>query len=55
MPRQYGIDSKSLNGYLSDASRNRIEASKLNALSIIILLYYYGNAKAFDNDKKYLI
>lgn len=55
MPGHYGIDSKSLNGYLSDANGCKIDASNLNALSIIILLYYYGNARAFEKDKKYLI
>lgn len=55
MPKYYGIDSKSLNNYLSDTNGCRIDTSYLNALSIIILLYYYGNAKDFENDKKYLI
>ena len=55
MPKHYGIDSKSLNSYLSDTNGCRINPSCLNALSVIILLYYYGNTKAFKNDKKYLI
>lgn len=55
MPKYYGIDSKSLNNYLADTNGCRINPSCLNALSIIILLYYYGNAEAFENDKKYLI
>ena len=55
MPRHYGIDSNSLNNYLSGRGNDRFDTSKLNALSIIILMYYYGNTKAFVNDKKYLI
>lgn len=53
MPKHYGIDSKSLNSYLSGTSGGRFDM--LNALSIIILLYYYGNTKAFEYDKKHLI
>ena len=55
MPRHYGIDSNSLNNYFSGRGNDRFDTSKLNALSIIILMYYYGNTKAFGNDKKYLI
>lgn len=52
MPRHYGIDSNSLNNYLSGRGNDKFDTSKLNALSIIILMYYYGNTKAFVNDKK---
>lgn len=55
MPRHYGIDSKSLNNYLAGSKSDKLDVSKLNALSIIILMYYYGNTKTFTNDKKYLI
>lgn len=51
MPRHYGIDSNSLNNYFSGRGNDRFDTSKLNALSIIILMYYYGNTKAFGNDK----
>lgn len=55
MPSHYGIDSKSLGNYLCGTKDHIFDSSKLNALSIIILLYYYGNKKAFVKDKKYLI
>lgn len=55
MPKPYGIDSKSLNRHLSGSDEKKCDASKLNALSIIILLYYYGNTDAFKKDKKYLV
>lgn len=55
MPSHYGIDSKSLGNYLCGTKDHTFDSSKLNALSIIILLYYYGNKKAFVKDKKYLI
>ena len=55
MPKQYGIDAKSLKNYLAGTNEGEFDISKLNALSIIILLYYYGNSKAFENDKKHLI
>lgn len=55
MPRHYGIDPKSLNNYLYGSGNNRFDASQLNAISIIILMYYYGNTKVFADDKKTLI
>lgn len=55
MPKQYGIDSQSLRSYLAGTNEGAFDMSKLNALSIIILLYYYGNSQAFENDKKHLI
>lgn len=55
MPKQYGIDAESLEKYFTDENGNSIEMYRLNALSIIILLYYYGNIEAFKKDKKILI
>lgn len=52
MPRHYRIDSKTLNNYLFGTENDRFDTSKLNTLSIIILLYYYGNTKEFMSDKK---
>ena len=55
MPRHYRIDSKTLNNYLFGTENDRFDTSKLNTLSIIILLYYYGNTKEFMSDKKNLM
>jgi hypothetical protein len=55
MPKQYGIDAESLEKYFTDENGNSIDMSQLNALSIIILLYYYGNIETFEKDKKILI
>lgn len=55
MPKQYGIDAETIEKYFTDIEGNNLEMSQLNALSIIILLYYYGNTKAFEKDKKILI
>ena len=55
MPRQYRLESEMIKKYLEDSKGKRIDPSNLNALSIIILLYYYGNAPMFDSDKKLLL
>lgn len=55
MPKQYGIDPKLLKKYLEGLDEKKFDTAKLNALSIILLLYYYGNSKIFENDKKILI
>lgn len=55
MPRHYRIESKTLNNYLFGTEDDRFDTYKLNTLSIIILLYYYGNTKEFMNDKKNLM
>ena len=48
-------ESEMIKKYLEDSKGKRIDPSNLNALSIIILLYYYGNAPMFDSDKKLLL
>lgn len=55
MPRQYRLDAAMLEQYLQDARGKRIDPSNLNALSIVILLYYYGNAAIYDSYKKWLL
>ena len=55
MPRQYRLDAAMLEQYLQDARGKRIGPSNLNALSIVILLYYYGNAAIYDSYKKWLL
>lgn len=55
MPKQYGIDTEALKKYFADENGKSLDLSRLNALSIVILLYYYGNTKDFVSDKKLLI
>ena len=55
LPKQYNIDSDTLNKYFIDNKGEKTDKSKLNAISIIILLYYYGNTEMFREDKKYLM
>jgi hypothetical protein len=55
MPKQYGVDAELLRKYFSDGNGKNFDMSKLNMLSIIILLYYYGNIKEFEGNKIVLL
>ena len=55
MGSQYYMPQRVLNGYLSNKEEEKPKLNDLNMLSVLLLLYYWGNSTKYDKERSQVL